>query len=551
MSNGQLQAARFIEYQNCKKDYNRFIYNYILIPEVGGSNQFKLYNKQEELLNLIYNEHHVCVVKTRQVGASTILQAYIVWLMLFYDNMVIGVVSRDGPECTDFARKCMDMIENLPKWLRPKFEKKTEQSFILDNGSKLYTGTVNPAKPSGIFRGKAIVFLVIDEAAYVSYIEDAYTGIAPALSKAQTVAKQKGIPYGTVIISTPNGVSGDGEWYFERVKEARAEKGIFKYFEMHWKQIPEFANDPNWYKEQCKLLGNDKRRIAQELDMVFLGSKDAVFEDETIHMLQQVTEDPKFKKHILGGDLWIFKEVKPEIRYLIGVDTATKDGRCHSSIQVLEFETLEQVAEYQGDLEITDFENLVKLTMDMYPNNLTIIEVNSYGNQMVTNLKRNIKYSNRLFKRKVKDKRGKVIDYKYGFDNNSKTRPLVIEAILTYVEDYPYIVKSKRLMSELISLEEKNGRVKGKNTDDLVMALGFCLYVVKYKMTEFVDVTNIDKDEIKAMKEIISEESDQNVYMYYKNQIRNLMRIQDKEEYNKYVQELHEYNAKILNNYLG
>jgi len=513
--NNEEVSKKYSEYLKCKSDHNYFILNYVLLPEVGGNAKFKLYNKQEEFLQILDKEKHVIVLKTRQVGASTLVQAYITWMCTFFDNVVVGVISRDGPECTDFSRKIIAMIEGLPDWIRPKFEKKTEQSFILQTGAKLFTGTVNPAKPGAIFRGKSISFLVIDEAAYISYLDEAYTGIAPSLFKSQTVAKSKSVPYGTVIISTPNGVSGDGEWYFNRIKEARVSGSVFTYFEMHWKQIPEFANDPNWYNQQCKMLNNDPRKIAQELNMVFLGSRDSVLSDSAIEKIQQYCLDPINKKHLLGGELWVFKEMNVNSRYLIGVDTATKAGKCHSSICVVEFETLEQVAEYQGDIEVTDFSRLVMLLMDMYPNNIAIVEVESYGNQVVETLKRNIKYQSRLFKKHIKDKFGKIIEYRYGFETNSKTRPLIMESIITYLEDFPYIVKSKRLATELIELEEKNGKIKGRHTDDLVLALGFCLYTIKYNLTQFISVTDIPIEEIEAMREVISDETDTPVLSSY------------------------------------
>jgi hypothetical protein len=538
---------RIKEFEKCSKDPVYFITKHIKIPEVGGSVKFKLYNKQIELVNNIMTEHYMAILKTRQTGASTVIQAFLVWLGTFFENVVVGVISRDGPECTDFARKTMDMIDELPDWMRPKYVKKTEQSFILKTGFKLFASTVNPAKPQNTLRGKSITFLVIDEAAFIGYIDDAYTGMAPALFKAQSVAKEKGLPYGTVVISTPNGTTGIGEWYYNLIKKAKSGESIFKYFEMHWRQIPEFANNPNWYSEQCKLLDNNKRKIAQELDMTFLGSRDCVFDDDIVGVLQESSIQPIMKKRIISGDLWIWEEYNKQNRYLIGVDTATREGACFSTIQVIKFETLEQVAEYQGSPEVTDFSKMVKLVMDIYPNCFCVIEVNSYGNQVVETLKRDIKYADRMYKRPVRDKKGIVTDYKYGLQTDNMTRPLIMESLLTYVNEYPYIVKSSRLALELISLEDKNGKIKGRERDDLVLAFAFCLYVIKFRLSAFTDYEPMPDEYRQNFEEILKFEDSKSDNIL---DVKDLFSIENDDDFSEVWDDLAKDPSLIYKNHM-
>ena len=66
-----------------------------------------------------------------------------------------------------------------------------------------------------------------------------------------------------------------------------------------------------------------------------------------------------------------------------------------------------------------------------------------------------------------------------GFSTTSKTRPLIISALDTYMNDRDILIRSSRLIDELFTFIWTGGRaeaMKGYN-DDLVMALGIGLWV--------------------------------------------------------------------------
>ena len=66
-----------------------------------------------------------------------------------------------------------------------------------------------------------------------------------------------------------------------------------------------------------------------------------------------------------------------------------------------------------------------------------------------------------------------------GFSTTSKTRPLIISTLDTYMNDKDILIRSQRLIDELFTFIWNGGRaeaMKGYN-DDLVMALGIGLWV--------------------------------------------------------------------------
>jgi hypothetical protein len=480
------QQQRLVEYFKCKNDPIYFMEKYIQLSLAGGDVNINLYDRQKDYIKTILTEHHVITNKSRQTGVSTITQMFCVYACTFFKNVVIGIVSKAGPESTDFCRKVLKMIDTLPEWLRPKFDKRAEQSFITDNGCQFYADQVNQANPEGLLRGKALTILILDEAAHISKIDDAYTGVAPTLFKSQTMAKQNKIPYATLIISTPNKTVGTGKWFYQNWTKALNNESIFKSFKLHWKMIKEFVEDPTWYKTQCDLLGNVHWKISQELEMQFIASSNSFLPSETIEKLNSGYIDPISKMRLEKQEFWLFEKPDPRKFYLIGIDTASRSGSDMSSVVVMDFETFNQVAEFRAKMRVDDFCKVLYLLNKVYPNNLIIPEANSYGNQVCEYLTTGDIYYN-IYQTKVKDKtiaeHSKRPKYKYGLYTTPQTRPLMIDALYTYVVEDPSIVKSERLSLELIGLVDNgNGKVaadEGEH-DDLAMALAFCAYVRLY-----------------------------------------------------------------------
>jgi len=502
------------EYMKCKNDFVYFCQKYVFIELPGGDVLLNPYRKQTELVDLILKKHFVLVLKSRQIGVSTIIQAYSTWLAIFHDNVVIGIISKDGKEATDFARGIRGMVEKLPDWLKPTggvmgrgFSKRSEQSFILTNGSKIFASPVAPNAPEKTLRGKAITFLVIDEAAFIKFVEIAWTAMVPALSTNQMMAKNNNIPYGTVLLSTPNKTLGPGKWFFDRYSSTISGDTIFTPYKIHWREIPQLVKDKSWYQNQCEFFNNDQKKIQQELELKFLSSGGSFFESSTIEKLQEGDKEPIEIVKIFNGEIWKFQEPIPDKYYIIGVDTAPEHGEDKSAITIWDYQTLEQVWEFQGKCRVDDFAKVVMLACAQY-SGLLVIESNSYGNQVVEIVDRS-EYALMMYK----ETRGKDTMIP-GLSTNAKTRPLMIEALYTYISEFPESVNSKRLVLELISLTTKMSgqteRVEADSGchDDLAMATAAAFYVRKWDPPMVVDgartfqtqelsrIVNMNKDHV-------------------------------------------------------
>ena len=110
----------------------------------------------------------------------------------------------------------------------------------------------------------------------------------------------------------------------------------------------------------CGKFNNDTQKIAQELDISFVGSSNTVVEPEVIQMQREtnVREPlPDFKDNLFP-EVWMWKPPIEGHRYLIACDPARGDGADRTVIQVIDIDgrdeynmpIIEQVMEYAGKI---------------------------------------------------------------------------------------------------------------------------------------------------------------------------------------------------------
>lgn len=334
---------------------------------------FKLYDFQQKVIKLFLQKHFIITLKSRQIGMSTIVQAICLWSALHYSNYNILIISAGQRNASSFLGKIRNMYEYLPnnEW-KLKLETDNKQSLTFSNGSKI---TAIPATRSASL-GESINLLVIDEAAFIERVEEVYQAAYPTISRA--FKSHAGKPYGIIIISTPNGTSGTGGWYYQMYEGALSKTNKYIPVKIHWSAVPEY--DEEWYLDQCSQLNWNYRSIAAELELSFVSSGNTYIPGQILDSIGTV--DPIAKD--LNDNLWIFEKPIPGEVYVAGVDVAYGDRKDSSTIQILKASTLEQVAEYDCNTIIPDdFADIVIDLTRRYNNCLVNIERNAVGKVLI------------------------------------------------------------------------------------------------------------------------------------------------------------------------
>jgi hypothetical protein len=195
------------------------------------------------------------------------------------------------------------------------------------------------------------------------------------------------------------------------------------------------------------------------------------------------------EKRGFDSNLWVWEHPNYNRSYMVSADVARGDGADYSTAQVIDIEDSSQVAEYRGKIDTKDFGNFLTSLATEYNNALLVIENSNVGwaciQQVIDRGYQNLFYmSNDL---KYIDTERQISNKYYrdekqmvaGFSTTSKTRPLIISALDTYMTDKDILIRSSRLIDEAFTFIWSGGRaeaMKGYN-DDLIMALAIGLWV--------------------------------------------------------------------------
>jgi hypothetical protein len=174
---------------------------------------------------------------------------------------------------------------------------------------------------------------------------------------------------------------------------------------------------------------------------------------------------------------------------MVVADVARGDGSDFSTAQVIDIEDCSQVAEYRGKLETRDFGNFLTALATEYNNALLVVENSNIGwatiQQIIDRGYGNLFYMSDDLK--YIDVEKQVVNKWYreekrmiaGFSTTSKTRPLIISSLDTYINNKDILIRSSRLIEELFTFIWNTGRaeaMRGYN-DDLTMAMAIGLWV--------------------------------------------------------------------------
>jgi len=455
------------EFVKCATDPVYFMKKYYMIQHPQrGRQMFDLYPFQEKVLRLFQKNDYSIINKSRQLGISTLVSAYSLWLMLFNKDKNILVIATKQDTAKNMVTKVRFAYQNLPTWLKIGTSEDNRLSLRLANGSQVKA--VSAAADAG--RSEAVSLLVIDEAAFIDNIETIFTAAQQTLATGG----------GCVALSTPNGV---GNWFHKTYISAQEQKNKFLPISLPWTVHPE--RDQVWRDDQDKTLG--KRNAAQECDCDFATSGNTVIEPDILSWYEANMLSEPIERRGLDKALWIWEYPDPMKYYAVVADVARGDGSDYSAFHVIDIESITQVAEYKAQVDTRDYANTLLSTAAEYNNALLVPENANIGWDVVqtivergyNNLHYSYKQDQNMDFTKYVDKYNKADGLVPGFSTTEKTRPLAVEKMRDVIENKIANIKSIRLLEELRVFIWKNGKAQAMQSynDDLVMSFAIAMYL--------------------------------------------------------------------------
>lgn len=456
-----------------------FMKHYVKIKHpIRGTILFDLFKFQEETLKSFHDYQFNIILKSRQMGISTLVASYSLWLMIFHKDKNILLISLKQDDAKDVLTKVRDAHAELPNWLKVRCVEDNRLSMRFINGSQIKAASTT--KKSGV--GQALSLLIIDEAALIDDANDLWTSAQPTLSTGGNA----------IVLSTPRGV---GNWFHKMWqgsemdnKDGTIGQNGFHPITLPWHLHPE--RDEEWRRVEGEKQGNPKK-ASQEYDCNFLASGDNVVDLNIIEFYKKNKACDPVEHRGIDKNLWIWEYPDRSHAYVIAADVARGDSMDFSACHVLDIsrEKPVQVAEYKGKIGTKDFGDFLVALATEYNSCLLVVERENVGwgtiQEVLDRGYPNTFYSSADLKyvdiQRQLTNRWDAEDRKMvpGFSTNIKTRPLIVDNMEHYMRQMAIEIRSKRTLAELETFIWKNGKqiaMEGYN-DDLVMSLCIALWV--------------------------------------------------------------------------
>ena len=350
------------EYRKCALDPIYFMKKYCIIQHpVRGKIPFHLFPFQEDCLTDFKDNRLNIILKSRQLGLSTLSAGFILWKMLFNQDFNALVIATKVTVAKNLVEKVRVMHDLLPIWLRDGGNSSVEDnklSLKLKNGSQVKAIASSP--DAG--RSEALSLLIVDEAAFIRDIDEIWLSAQSTLSTGGAA----------IVLSTPNGV---GNWFHKMWVDGESGQNGFNNINLHWTKHPE--RNQAWRDEQTRILG--VKGASQECDCDFVGSGDTVIDPILLTWYKDTYVMDPVEKGGFDGNYWKWEHPNYNRVYIVVADVARGDGSDFSTFQVIDIEDSSQVAEYRGKIETKDFGNFLVAVSTEWNNALLIIENSNVG----------------------------------------------------------------------------------------------------------------------------------------------------------------------------
>ena len=233
-----------------------------------------------------------------------------------------------------------------------------------------------------------------------------------------------------------------------------------------------------------------EKGAAQECDCDFISSGYTVVEGSTLKWYEETHVKDPIEKRGFDGNYWLWDYPNYSRDYVVVADVARGDSTDYSAFHVFDVENVEQVAEYKGKIETKQYGAFLTSVATDWNNALLVIENANIGwaviQEVIDRNYTNLYYSYRdlgyidedIHLRKGFDLKRKD-DMVPGFSMTSRTRPLVISKLDTYMRERTPVIRSKRLIDELFVFIWSGSRAEAQRgyNDDLVISFSTGLWV--------------------------------------------------------------------------
>lgn len=457
------------------------------------------------------------ILKARQEGVSTLIEALIYWWTATHKNIKSKIVAHENStskELYEMFRRYYDNTNILFK-NSVKYNTRSDLSFDNDEGTGLKSQIdVASAQNTGVGRGQTINWLHCSEVSLWRDGEELVAGLMQAVPRLPKTA--------IFIESTANGI---GDYFHKTWQAAKMGNSSFKPLFFSWADHDEYRLKPTkdlldkngklklteeekalkveynldddqiyWRREKLKDFPDNPEKFKQEYPIndveAFLASGRSRFHIPTLVNMEldctdgrevELIEEGEFIKpvEVQNAPLKIWEEPVPAKSYVIGADVAEGTGGDFSVATIMDIETTTTVARWRGDCEPHEFGEILEQLGRYYNDALIACEINNHGLTTVQRL-RDLHYP-ALYRRETGlDERFEEFTSHLGWKTDRKTKSLMINGLAEAILNQQIVDKDKTFILECMSyVIDDRGRTNAQigMHDDTVISTAIALQV--------------------------------------------------------------------------
>lgn len=457
------------------------------------------------------------VLKARQEGVSTIIEALIYWYSATHPHVHAKIIGHETDAALNLYQMFQRYYDNSNPIFKPttKYLTKNDLYFDTDDGKglKSHISTAS-AQNTETGRSQTIHWLHASEVAFWPHGDKLVAGLMQTVPLLSNTA--------IFIESTANGV---GDFFYKTWQAAKKGESPLKPFffpwfiheeyripteklkdltpdERTWKREFKLKDDQIlWYRMKSKEFAHDPKKMSQEYPFTeqeaFLAAGRPRFNPYKLQAMEELcfdpgrfellepgfgTQDAKFLlKSLPGAPMKVWEQPQEGRQYVIGADVADV-GEDKSVATIMDKDKGKTVARWRGDIEPSEFGELLEQLGRYYNKALVGVEINNHGLTTVQRL-RDMNYEKLYRRERGKDERWEEFTSKLGWLTNRQSKPLMIDALAEAINTGKIIDHDLEFIRECFTFViDDKGRTEAQegSHDDTVMSTAIALQLFEW-----------------------------------------------------------------------
>jgi len=446
---------------------------------------FRLWPAQVYVMQELQHSQYLAMLKARQLGMSWLCLSYALWLMLFRPVATVLLMSKRDDEAVELLQeRLVQMYRALPDWMQARVVmRQSAHDFSLSNGSRA------KAFPTSGGRSYTASFVLLDEADFLPDLSGTLNALRPTVDAGgqlvmiSTVDKSQPMsPFKQIFSSA---------WYHR--------DGGYNALFLPWHVRP--GRSAEWYAQirtdMFKQTGTDDslwqeypETVEQALAPLQL-SKRIPFA-----WLEKCQEKAPVAWMGRGApavpELRVWKPPQQGRLYMMGADPAEGNPNSDdSACTVLDAETWEEVASFQGRLEPEVFAGYIDQVGQWYNGAAVMAERNNHGHALILALQT----SGRLQVLKGPDN-------KEGWLSSARGKTMMYDLAAQVIFDGDTVARTGETVTQLANLESDTLRAPEGMADDLADSFALALAGCRWKFVSGTPATVAPRaDRVAALDE--------------------------------------------------